>query len=256
MARETVALPRIEGGLGLLGVEAQYNALSSSLLIWILTEGDHHLRIILRSYIHNASARRWGTEDLTWIVTKCGTMRMDGSALWRNLCSGWAHLKDRLAPRRPANLEEWGDLPLWRPHINHVDQKLVCCSTIAQRTLCQTGFPFMSDILHPGNGFIRWEEARRREGPPQCERAFNALVQNLKAIPEIGPPEDKQDLFLADNNGDLIWQYRLPANRASVRWLPFIESNRARANIQGSGRHIDSNTKVRVTRHRLHTLSR
>lgn len=194
----------MEGGLGLLGVEAQYNALSSSLLIWILAAGDHPLKLILCSHIYMASARRWGAEDLTWIVTSCGTMKMGGSAPWRNLCSSWATLKKRLAPKRPVSVEEWGDLPLWRPHLNHVDGKLVRCTTIAQQSLRRAGLHFMADILTPGNVPIQWEGARRRGAPMNCERAFNALIQNLKVIPppvipEVGPLEDDQDMFLEDS---------------------------------------------------------
>lgn len=132
VARATVALP--EGGLGLLGVEAQFNALASNILLWLLAPGEHPLQVILRSHIGVASARKWGSEDLTWIVTPCGTMKLEGSAPWRNLCSGcpsgWAALRKKLAPRRPANIEEWGELPLWRPHINHIDGKLVHCTEI------------------------------------------------------------------------------------------------------------------------------
>lgn len=111
VARATVALPRTDGGLGLLGVEAQFNALSSGFMLWILGNGAHPLQIILRSHIHNALVRRWGTEDLTWIVTKCGTMRMAGSAPWKNICSGWAELKKRgdAKRKRRCNVE--------RPHV-------------------------------------------------------------------------------------------------------------------------------------------
>lgn len=221
-ARATVALPRIEVGLGLLGVEAQYNALSSSILIWIMATGDHPLKTILRSHIYAASARRWGTEDLTWIVTQCGTMKMEGSALWCNLCSRWAALKKWLSPRQPANEEEWGDLPLWRPHINHLDEKLVRCNTIAQRSLRLAGFQVMADVFHLGNVPIQWEEAWRREAPVNCERAFNALILNLKVILKIGPPDDDQDMFQEDTLSNCVWQYRFAASRATERWVPFM----------------------------------
>lgn len=107
--RATVARPRAAGGLGLLGVEAQFHALSSRTMLWILGEGNHPLQVILRSHIHDASVRRWGTADMTWTVSSCGTMRMKGSAPWRNICRGWTKLRGHLKPSRPANIEEWGN---------------------------------------------------------------------------------------------------------------------------------------------------
>lgn len=56
VARATVALPKAEGGLGLLGVEAQYIALTSNFMCWVLTEGIHPLQLILRGHIHLASS--------------------------------------------------------------------------------------------------------------------------------------------------------------------------------------------------------
>lgn len=157
------------------------------------------------------------------MVSRCGTMKMEGSPVWKNLCTGWASLKKRLAPKIPSNLEElWGDLPLWRPHINHVEEKLVCCTTIAQRSLKQAGFQFMAGVLDQGNVPIQWDEAQQRGAPINCERAFNTLMQNLKIIPEIGPPEAEKDLFLEDSNTDRVWQYRVEARRATERWIPFM----------------------------------
>lgn len=42
--RATIAKPRAEGGLGLLSVEAQFQALSSRIMLWILGEGNHPLQ--------------------------------------------------------------------------------------------------------------------------------------------------------------------------------------------------------------------
>lgn len=73
-------------------------------------------------------------------------MQIEGLAPWKNVCKGWATLKRRLLPSKLANLEEWENLPLWRPHFNHIDQKLVKCSTVAQRLRYQHGFRFVRDV--------------------------------------------------------------------------------------------------------------
>lgn len=80
----------------------------------------------------------------------------------------------------------------------------------------------MADILTNGNVPIQWEEARRRGAPVNCERAFNVLTQNVKALPEIRPPEEEQDLFLEDANCGRIWPYRIAASHATERWIPFM----------------------------------
>lgn len=45
--RATTALPRDEGGLNLLGIEAQYTALAGNFLLWVLGDDPHPLRSIL-----------------------------------------------------------------------------------------------------------------------------------------------------------------------------------------------------------------
>lgn len=85
---------------------------------------------------------------------------------WQNLCKGWVGLKKWLLPRRPANLEEWGQLPLGRPHLIHRNVKLVKCTTRAQGQLRESGFVFMSDVFCGMNGFISWEMAAQRGTVP------------------------------------------------------------------------------------------
>lgn len=45
--RATTALPKAEGGLNLLGIEAQYSALAGNFFLWILRDEPHPLRVIL-----------------------------------------------------------------------------------------------------------------------------------------------------------------------------------------------------------------
>lgn len=180
VARATVNLPKEDGGLGIIGVTAQYDSLTNGLMIWIMAEGVHPLRTILRSHIMEASERRWGTKDLSWLVSKCRTIQMQISAQWKNLWKGWSGLKKLLRPRRPANLEEGGGFPLWRPHLNHHNERLVKCNTRARRELRESGFKFTSDVFSNEHVFISWEMARGRGAPPGCEGTFRDLISNLK----------------------------------------------------------------------------
>lgn len=57
----TTALPREEGGLNVLSVEAQYNALTGTFILWLMMSEEHPMRTILHNHIHAASWRHWGT---------------------------------------------------------------------------------------------------------------------------------------------------------------------------------------------------
>lgn len=162
---------------------------------------------------------------ISWAVSQCGTMQVEGLPVWKNVCKGWIELKKKLLPSKPNNLDDWGNLPLWRPHMNHVDPKIVRCSTITQRLLKNHGFNFMADVWTAANGFVTWQEAIVRGAPLRCENAFMALIHNLKAIPEVAHPDSLQDLYLQGADGPdqhLVWLFRLPASQASARWIPFL----------------------------------
>lgn len=194
-------------------------------MLWVLGKGTHPLQIILRCHIQQASERRWGTADLSWTVSQCGTMKISGSAPWRRICSSWATLRRRLKPKRPANLEEWKELPLWRPHLNHIDGSLARCSSIPQKALRDSGFNRMGDVLDTATSAISWAEARRRGAPQNCEAAFRQLVLNLQLVPILDQPEEPHDLFLQGMslvNNDRVWQFRIKARHLSERWLPFM----------------------------------
>lgn len=64
----------------------QYQALLGSILLWVSIIDKHPLRDILGNHILQVSQRRWGTSDLSWMVTKCGHLKMGGSTTWQALC--------------------------------------------------------------------------------------------------------------------------------------------------------------------------
>lgn len=53
--RGTVALPKDEGGLDLMGVESQYYAISANFMLWLMKQEPHPLRSILWGHIAEAS---------------------------------------------------------------------------------------------------------------------------------------------------------------------------------------------------------
>lgn len=147
VARATITLNKDEGGLGQIDIAAQYKALTGSLVIWVTKSEPHPLRSIIRGHIGQMSLRRWGSEDLTWVVSPCGRMRTEGSCTWSHICQGWQALKVHISERRPSCMEEWRALPLWRPHLNHQIPGLARCSTQQQRSLRNGGLHRMSDVL-------------------------------------------------------------------------------------------------------------
>lgn len=124
-----VSLPPAAGGLGLVNVAAHYQALTSSIMIWTSLNDPHLVRQILQGHIKEVSMKRWGTQDLAWIVSKCGTLKMPGSSRWQNICRGWGILRKKLLPMKPVNNDEWRALPLWRLHVNHINPVQAWCSS-------------------------------------------------------------------------------------------------------------------------------
>lgn len=195
----TTALPKENGGLNLLRVESQFKALTGKFLLWIMMNGKHPLRDILREHIESVSWRRWGTRDLAWIVSKCGRVHMTGSAPWQAICKGWNGMKRWLNPLSPANEEEWRNLPLWRPQINHIQPALARCGTAKQKALRECGLHRMEDVLEPNGTFISWEVMQRRGADRACETPFRNLIRNLKAHPEVSPPELRKTFFMEES---------------------------------------------------------
>lgn len=162
VTRLVTTLPKSEGGLGLISIIDQHKALSGSIMIWVTLPGPHPLRCILQVHISQLSTKRWGTSDLSWLVTNCGHLQTKGSSTWRGLCHNWESLWPLLLPQRPANIEEWRALPIWRQHLNHRHTGLQGRLSKNQQRLREAGLISMDDILTPGGQLITWEAARDR----------------------------------------------------------------------------------------------
>lgn len=84
-----IALTPTEGGLGLISIINQYQALSGSLMLWVAMTEERPLQGILQNHISQVSQRRWGTPGLAWMVTNCRHLKMEGSPTWQSLCQNW-----------------------------------------------------------------------------------------------------------------------------------------------------------------------
>lgn len=115
--RDTITQSKHNGGLGLILIIERYRArdraIAGNMMIWVMGQENHPLRLILRSHIKGLSMAKWGNHDFTWMMTQGGGHGSQGSAVWRNLCKAWSSLKPLLLKSTPRNAEEWGLLPLW-----------------------------------------------------------------------------------------------------------------------------------------------
>lgn len=123
----------------MLSVVEQYRAMTGNLMVWILGPGVHPLRSILQAHIKDLSNRWWGVPDLSWIVTKGGSLLSQGSPAWQNVCKAWSSLKSFIRKVDPRNMEEWRALPLWSPHVHHITESKAQCTTQAQGRLRAAG---------------------------------------------------------------------------------------------------------------------
>lgn len=193
--RNTTTLARHHGGLGLLLIEEQHRAIAGNLILWVLGPTSHPLRLILQSHIHEISEKKWGCKDLTWAVTMGGSRSSRGSAAWKNICKAWTKLKPLLLPVDPRNIEEWKQLPLWRPHRNHNNHSLVNCSTRARQWLRTHGINMMGDVISPTGQFVNWADIQPGNTNVSRERAFQKLIDNLLVIPTLDATPGLHRLF-------------------------------------------------------------
>lgn len=164
VARATITLDRANGGLGQIDIAAQYRALTGSLVIWVSRSGQHPLRSVLRGHIGQMSLRRWGTEDLAWLVSPSGRMKSTGSCTWQHICRGWHDLKSHISAKRLYSDEDWRELPLWRPHVNHRFPDQARCLARTQQNIREKGVTRMGDIMNVDGTLCSWVEIETRWG--------------------------------------------------------------------------------------------
>jgi hypothetical protein len=76
------------------------------------------------------------------------------------MCESWKINKDKLEPRLPDTVEEWGELPLWRPHANHKETKNSQCKNNAQQKIRQLGLNLHNNVVRADGTKMSWKEAR------------------------------------------------------------------------------------------------
>lgn len=220
--RDTISQGKGQGGLGLLSVMEQYRAMAGNLMIWVLGPGTHPLRLILQSHIQELSTRKWGIPNFTWIVTKGGSSDSLGSPSWKNICRAWGNLKPLLRKATPRNQEEWEDLPLWRPHVHHLNESRARCFTLAQKRLQAAGLTSIKDISEANGQFKRWEELPVRHGDLAGQRAFNALVANISPPIPAEPQPGPHIVFYGEESSETdgnIWKFDVQQNSVSSSWV-------------------------------------
>lgn len=225
--RNTISQSRARGGLGVLSVADQYRAMTGNIMMWILDQGEHPLRLILQSHIQDLSKRKWGIPDLSWIVPKGGSSVSLGSPPWQNICRAWSSLKPFLRRTVPRNLEEWLDLPLWRPHSHQISETRAHCTSQAQHRLRDVGLLTIGDITEADGSFKVWESLPVQQDDQNGHRAFEALVANIRPMAHFEQQVGPHRLYFGEDssvNDGRVWLYDVPQQSVSSRW-PLIRAS-------------------------------
>lgn len=155
------------------------------------------------------------------MVTKGGSSISLGSPPWQNLCKAWSSFKPLLRRTEPRNMDEWKELPLWRPHIHHKADSKAQCSTQAQNRLRDAGLLTLGDLTE-ADGHIRpWNSLPVNQEDSNAHRAFTALVANIKPLApfEFLPGPNRLFFGGVDSESDgHIWEYDVQQQFVTSNW--------------------------------------
>lgn len=122
---------------------------------------------------------------------------------------------------------EWKLLPLWSPHLNHRDRKVVKCKSLAHHRLSGMGITCMGDVLTQDAGeFIPWSDQLPGGGDRRGERAYLALLSNLPTVHDIDNDPRLHRIFFAetgDTVDSLVWQFDVPPEAILANWRGICE---------------------------------
>lgn len=197
-------------------------------MVWALGPGDHQLGQILHSHLKELSYGKWGYPKLTWVVTQGGSHESLGSPAWQNICQAWAKLKSLLIPTDPHNWEEWCSLPLWRPHVHHIETTQVKCTTMAQHHLRATELCTLGDIILPTRQFKEWETLNLNIQDAAGRRDYYNLIANIRRDPHFETIPGFHLLFFADTthgNQGRVWKFDISQQDVSSSWQRINQSN-------------------------------
>lgn len=151
------------------------------------------------------------SRDLRYINLHCSfnIQKIDG---YISLCNGWAGLWKFLRRSPPPNLIEWGNLPFWRPHINHINQNGAKCVNRVLRLHHASGITHLRHIWDPREPFIPWVDILHGGGHWYCELAS----------PRSDSLEMREAIFLKElftwTRQRLVWQFWVPDNHLTEEW--------------------------------------
>lgn len=144
-------------------------------------------------------------------------------------CVASSFLKPMLVRLPPRNLEEWGSLPLWNPHLAHLTPGVVRCKTQAQHRLREEGVLTQSDISSPRGELLSWPEVATNVEDSVGKREFTTLVSNLHAVPHFPDSQILQPVFFEASHVILdivaaVWQFLVPESAASSSWQNIVQN--------------------------------
>lgn len=120
---------------------------------------------------------------------------------------------------------EWEDLPLWRPHIHHLSEPKVKCTSQAQQRLQASGLLSVRGITDPDGRFKAWEALMINHEDLMGRRAYNAFLANIAPLilwdPQPPPQPGPHQVFFGEASSEAdgrIWLYDVPQHNISSRW--------------------------------------
>jgi hypothetical protein len=137
------------------------------------------------------------------------------------MCDGWLISKKNLHRRKPANLTEWGELPLWSPHLAHISPNQASCKTRAERLLREHGAHRVNDIATADGTHIAWHDSTFVNLPVSNKKAYKQLHCNIAPTPTIVAERSKVPIFL-EGQGK-VWEYGISRDRVST-WSTVIRT--------------------------------
>lgn len=104
-------MPKEKGGLGLISIDHQILALATKLILWVISHGEHQLKMILREKIYQLSLCKHGVADFSWVFLPCKTLPLNESQLWTRLYSSYNQVKQEIFMPLPQSIEDWHMYP-------------------------------------------------------------------------------------------------------------------------------------------------
>lgn len=221
--KATVYLSKAKGGLGVISIMQQVNALAGKFILWATSTGDHPLQLLLRRQISSLTEKKWGVPGVAWVYNPCTTLPVGTSKAMLNIFKAWKMTKSNCLQVAACNYQEFLHLPLWTPCKAHRIQKLVGCKTKTARALFDAGIQSMGDITDREGQPLPWEGQTGRGLPRVCKLAYEKLLRNMDVQFLANEIEIKPRLtfFAAQStpaSKETVWACPLRAEQRLLQW--------------------------------------